>query len=337
MQEATERHRAREQQGFTIIELMVVILIVAILVAIAVPVYNSLQGRADKAVAEYNIKAAEEIHTHIWFALIEKSAFPVAGECYVDVASPVDAQYFSSRETKIDWVDITASGSLIADNSSGMIASLAPSSPLLATLPPGFQFGIRGYYRGGTMTRAGDDNHIMNMVGKIAVVYDQYYLDGTWFANTDHKYISLMVVEKAGTLHITTFLQGRSVGSEDFVWDEPDVVNFPPGPPELGDTLAVNPGTLNIASMGDFNTSFDIELTVYEGFNVNSFNVGTITCGGAHAVDVKMTENGKVIIKFDRQDLVTDQTGNAIPITIAGQYTNGDSFSGTTTVKVISR
>ena len=49
-------------EGFTLIELMVVILIIAVLVAIAVPVYLSLETKADKAVAAYNIKAAEEIH-----------------------------------------------------------------------------------------------------------------------------------------------------------------------------------------------------------------------------------------------------------------------------------
>jgi hypothetical protein len=64
----------------------------------------------------------------------------------------------------------------------------------------------------------------------VAVLYNTYYLGGKWYQNPDHKYLSMMVVEKAGTLHILTFHQGSVVTSEDFVWSEPDKVNFPPGP-----------------------------------------------------------------------------------------------------------
>lgn len=322
-------------KGFTLIELMIVILIIAILVAIAVPVYLGMETKADKAVAAYNIKAAEEIHNHIWFDLIERNAFLAGSECYLDGQTPVNALYVSSRETRIPWADMSASGSLARGSSSSMLASLSTSPGVLAQVNGGFSFSIDGYYENGTLTEAGGDSSLGNLPGKIAVLFNSYYLNGTWYDNTDYRYLSMMVVEKSGNLHITTFCQGKLVASEDFVWDQPDEVNYPPGPSTIDD-LAVNPGTLNLNSQGQFNTQFDIELAVYPGFNINSFDMSTIVCGGAQAIDIKLNENGKVIIKFDRQDLIGVQAGDSVPITINGKYTNGNSFSGTTNVKVIN-
>lgn len=153
-------------EGFTLMELMIVILIIAVLVAIAVPIYLSLETRADKAVATYNIKAAEEIHTHIWLELIGRNAFPAGGECYLDGSTPVDALYISGKETKIPWVDMGGSGSLATGSSSGMLASLSPSPGILAQVNGGFSFSINGYYKNGTLVEAGGDSSLGNLPGK---------------------------------------------------------------------------------------------------------------------------------------------------------------------------
>jgi len=49
----------RKQGGFTLIELMIVILIIAILVAIAIPVYLSIQNGANINTAKANLRTID--------------------------------------------------------------------------------------------------------------------------------------------------------------------------------------------------------------------------------------------------------------------------------------
>ncbi|MGI6467977.1 MAG: prepilin-type N-terminal cleavage/methylation domain-containing protein [Syntrophomonadaceae bacterium] len=51
--------RAQDQKGFTLVELMVVVVILGILVAIAVPLYNAQTEKAKKATCQANQRMIE--------------------------------------------------------------------------------------------------------------------------------------------------------------------------------------------------------------------------------------------------------------------------------------
>lgn len=53
------RSRMQNQKGFTLVELMVVVVILGILVAIAVPIYRNVQTNAEENACKANIRTLE--------------------------------------------------------------------------------------------------------------------------------------------------------------------------------------------------------------------------------------------------------------------------------------
>lgn len=69
--------RRRHQRGFTLIELGVVLAILAILVAIAVPTYAAMVRRAREAEAR---QAWTMVKTELWSYFLEHNEFPAANQ-----------------------------------------------------------------------------------------------------------------------------------------------------------------------------------------------------------------------------------------------------------------
>jgi len=98
-------------------------------------------------------------------------------------------------------------------------------------------------------------------------------------------------------------------------------------------SMDIKPETLNLESKGVF-TAF-IELP--EGYGEEDIDIGTVECEGAPALKATMANNGKLIVKFDRENLVGVLPGDAVELTVTGELTDGTPFGVSDTIKVISK
>src|SRR2546422_11494558 len=72
---------ARDEEGFTLIELMVVVLIIAILIAIAIPTFLGARQRAQDRAAQSNVRNA----------FTAEKTFYTDGQAYTSLASDLTA------------------------------------------------------------------------------------------------------------------------------------------------------------------------------------------------------------------------------------------------------
>ena len=73
LQKLMERRRKGNEEGFTLIELMVVVLIIAILMAIAIPTFLGARSKAQDRAAQSNIRNALTAEKTTYFA--DKQAY----------------------------------------------------------------------------------------------------------------------------------------------------------------------------------------------------------------------------------------------------------------------
>lgn len=111
-------HKKRGQKGFTLIELMIVIAIIGILAAIAIPQFQKYRARG---YASSMISDAKNAHTAVtaWMADNPGQTAPAQAALAGDAAGTPGAVYTSMRATLGNTITVTAGGNVDVTETTG--------------------------------------------------------------------------------------------------------------------------------------------------------------------------------------------------------------------------
>ena len=96
--------------------------------------------------------------------------------------------------------------------------------------------------------------------------------------------------------------------------------------------IDIKPETLNLQSNGLFTAFIDLP----EGYDEEDIDIGTVECEGAPAVRGMMADDGRLIVKFRREDLVGVSSGDAVELVVTG-LVDGEHFAGSDTIRIIDK
>lgn len=118
MFKALHKRMNREDAGFTLIELMVVVLIISILVAIAIPTFLGARNRANDRAAQSNVRNA----------LAAEKTFYTDAQAFTAVAASLDAiepeLVYEAGATDVALAQAGEVGVYVAANTEGQAAQL---------------------------------------------------------------------------------------------------------------------------------------------------------------------------------------------------------------------
>jgi type IV pilus assembly protein PilA len=114
------KSRRDEEEGFTLIELMVVVLIIAILIAIAIPTFLGARSRAQDRAAQSDLRNG----------LTAQKTFYTDNEAYADDGVAAELAALQSIEPSLDWGgDLTVTvGDVVAADDDNAVVCVAQDS-----------------------------------------------------------------------------------------------------------------------------------------------------------------------------------------------------------------